>query len=177
MFKLFEREKREEEQPGVQGLELVGNVTIKLYDGSGNLKAIRGPMRNTITQIGRSYILMQLGSAITSGKTKKGARWTGIGHSSTAASTTQTALISQRARRKNYFTFASGHNYSSNIATFVTFGPGGSFSGKRKATIYESALFWASQSTANTCLARQAFSAVTKLSADTLTVEWKVSMS
>lgn len=183
MFKLFERpQKPVDENPPTQGIGAVGTLTVKLYDKNGNLKGVRGPMRNLIVQIGKSYICNQLGSSSKSagagiGYTKKGTRWTGIGHSSTAAASTQTKLLSQRARRKNTFTFTSGRGYYSCIATFITFGPGGSFSGKRKATIYESGIFWGSQTTDKVMMARQTFAAVSKLSADTLTVEWRVSVS
>ena len=171
MFKLFDRQpKRERESPGIQPLGAKGTVTVKLYDREGELKAVRGPMRNTIVQIGRSYILQQLGSALTQSTSKRSCRWTGVGSGQLSATLSDTALGTQVARNQNTFTFASGNNHYSCIATFVT------LSGILKSTIYESALFWASGTGTGVMLARQTFSAVTKLSADTLTVEWRISI-
>jgi hypothetical protein len=170
MFKLFERQKRRD-TPGVERIGATGTVTVKLYDRDGDLKSVRGPMRNTIAQIGKSYILQQLGSAITQSKSKRSCRWTGVGHSATAASTNQIKLGTQRCRKLNTFTFVSGHNSYSCIATFT------SLSGILKSTLYESALFWASGTGTGVMLARQTFAAVTKLSADTLTVEWRISIA
>jgi hypothetical protein len=170
MFKLFDRQPRRKETPGKEALGATGTVTVKLYDRSGDLKAVRGPMRNTIVQIGRSYILQQLGSALTQSKSKRSCRWTGVGHAQTAAALTQIKLGTQRCRKRNKFTFVSGRNYYSCIATFT------SLSGILKSTLYESALFWQSGTATSVMLARQTFSAVTKLSADTLTVEWRISI-
>ena len=179
-FKLFERQKPktdEDDNPPTQGIGAVGTLTVKLYDKSGNLKGVRGPMRNLVVTIGKDYICNQLGSAKVTLKGKRGTRWIGIGHSAGAAAAGNTKLGTQKARRLDTFAHTAGKGYYSVIATFVTFGPGGSFSGKRKATIYESGLFWASQTANNVMMARQTFAAVTKLSADTLTVEWRVSVS
>lgn len=174
MFKLFERSQTrvDDSNPPTQGIGTSGTLTVRLYDPKGNLKSIRGPLRNLIVQKGKSYICNQLGSAITQSTTKRSVRWTGIGHASTAPASTQTGLLSQKARRVNIFTFTSGRGYYSSISTFTSFG-----SGTVKSTIYESGLFWASGTTTASMLARQTFSAVTKLSADTLTVEWRVSVS
>jgi len=171
MFKLFDKPQRSDEDPPTQGIGTSGTLTVRLYDKSGNLKGIRGPIRNMIVQIGKSYICNVLGSHITQ-LSLRGNRWTGIGSGSTAATKTNTKLGTQKARKANKYTFTSGRGYYSCIATFVTFG-----SGTRKATIYESGLFWSTGTTDNVMLARQVFSAVTKLSADTLTVEWRVSVS
>ena len=172
MFKIFERhEKSQDSDPPTQGMGTSGTLTVKCYDRKGNLKAVRGPMRNIIVQIGKSYLCNQLGSAITQSKSKRSCRWTGIGHSAGAAAVGNTKLGTQKSRKRNKFTFVSGRDYYSCIATFTSFG-----SGTKKSTIYESGLFWESGVAAGVMLARQTFSAVTKLSADTLTVEWRVSI-
>jgi len=173
MFKLFERSQTPvDDDPPTQGIGTSRTLTVRLYNPKGDLKSIRGPLRNIIVQKGKSYICQQLGSAVTQSTTKRGVRWTGIGSTATAPASTQTGLLGQKSRRANTFTFTSGQGYYSCISTFTSFG-----SGTLKATIYESGLFWASGTTTASMLARQTFSAVTKLSADTLTVEWKVSIS
>jgi hypothetical protein len=175
MFKLFERPQKQPEEDDnqpTQGIGMSGNLTVKVYDRAGNLKSVRGPMRNMVVQIGKSYICNQLGSGISQNKTKRSCRWTGIGHSSTAATKTQTKLLTQKSRKRNLFTFTSGRGYYSCISTFTSFG-----AGTKKSTIYESGLFWQSGTTDSVMLARQTFAAVTKLTADTLTVEWRVSTS
>jgi len=176
MFKIY-AEKPEVDEALAENGRVYGTLTIKVFDRDGRLKAVRGPMRNLIVNIGKDFIAKQIGATITPSSLNKCTRWTGIGHSQTAAGASQTKLGSQRARRKNSYSHTNGTSYFSFIATYVTFGPGGSYSGKRKATIYESGLFWASQTQNNVMLCRQTFSAVTKLSADTLTVEWKISLS
>ena len=173
VFKLFERpQKTDDGNEPTQGIGAVGTLTVKLYDRNGNLKGVRGPMRNLIVQIGKSYICQQIGSAKVTAKTKKGCRWTGIGHSAGAAAAGNTKLGTQKARKLNVFTFTSARGYYSCISTFTSFG-----AGTKKSTIYESGLFWGSATQDKMMMARQTFAAVTKLSADTLTVEWRVSVS
>ena len=154
MIKFFERQKPQQNDPPTDGFGCNGIVTVRLYDRDGKLKAVRGPMRNTVVQIGRSYILQQLGSALTQSKSKRSCRWTGIGASSLAATISQTKLVSQLHRKENTFTFTSGNDYSSCICTFTSFGDG-----TKKATIYESALFWSTNTGDNVMLARQTFAA------------------
>lgn len=175
-MKFFRPKRRTYDVPKTHGVHTTGTLTVRCYDQTGTLKAIRGPLRNMVVQTGRNYVCNQLGSAYTSTNTKRSVRWTGIGTGNTAATMLNSQLGGQCQRVINTFTCAAAtRGYYSCIATFVTL-EGSSASAYYKETIYESALFWLSATQGSSMFARQTFAAVSKGSSDTLTVEWKISV-
>ncbi len=169
MFKIF-AERPKSEKP-TEKSRIYGTLTVKVFDRNGVLKAVRGPVRNLIVNGGYDYICNQLGSALSTNSAQRSCRWTGVGHSGTAVAATQTNLLSHKYRKRNLYTHTSGTKYYSCVATFTSFG------GFTALTVYESGLFWQSGSGANVMLCRQTFAAVSKLTADTLIMEWKLSLS
>lgn len=168
-FRVLERKKNRPE-PAHEDTLYKGTLTVKVWGSDGSLKAVRGPMRNKIVKIGLSFICDHMGRYTAIPSTLNSVRWTGVGTGTTAATWSQTKLVTHKYRKKNTYTHTSGNKYFSNICTFTSFG------GTRKATITEAGLLWRSTSTVSNCmLCRQQFSGVSKLSADTLTVEWRVS--
>lgn len=136
-----------------ESFRLYANIDLKVHDAEGNLKDQR-TFHNLICTAGKQKLL-----ATASQKYIKDFAYIAIGTGTTAANATDTALVTEVARSLATLSNPDANTYQAQ----VTFG-----AGTGTGAITEVGLLDASST--GDLLMRQVFSAVNKLSADSLTV-------
>jgi len=138
---------------------VVGNVDIKQYNDTGNLKDKR-EIRNTVTAVGKDVI-----SARLVGNTLAIMSHMAAGNSNTAATVTQTALGNELGR----VTFDSVARVTNTISYIATF-PAGTATGN----VSEAGIF--NSTSGGNMLCRTSFTPLTKASGDTIVITWNVTI-
>jgi hypothetical protein len=138
---------------------VVGNVDIKQYNDTGNLKDKR-EIRNTVTAVGKDVI-----SARLVGNTLAIMSHMAAGNSNTAATVTQTALGTELGR----VAFDSVARVTNTISYIATF-PAGTATGN----ISEAGIF--NNTSGGNMLCRTSFTPLTKASGDTIVITWNVTI-
>jgi hypothetical protein len=138
---------------------VVGNVDIKQYNDTGNLKDKR-EIRNTVTAVGKDVI-----SARLVGNTLAIMSHMAAGNSNTAATVTQTALGNELGR----VAFDSVARVTNTISYIATF-PAGTATGN----VSEAGIF--NSTSGGNMLCRTSFTPLTKASGDTIVITWNVTI-
>jgi hypothetical protein len=143
-------------------IKVTGHISFKLFDEKGNLKEERS-IKNLVTSAGKTALATWLAAASQSTTFMP---YIGVGTGTTAAATSDVALVTELATRS-----AGAVTSSSNVwQSVASFGVG-----VDTGAITEAGLFSASSS--GTLFARQVFSAINKGSLDTLQITWQVTFS
>jgi hypothetical protein len=143
-----------------ESVTIKGNLEVALYDESGAIKDSR-KVNNLVVAVGKDLIASRL-----VGNSLPIPSHMALGASSTAASTSQTALGSELGRVSLDST-ARTSNTVSYVATF----PAGTGTG----TVQEAGIF--NDGTTGNMLCRTTFSAVNKAVGDTVVVTWNVTVA
>lgn len=146
-------------------LTATGTLTINLYDAQGNLKDQR-ELKNLVVTVGREYIASRM---VGTASTVMG--YMAIGTGTAAAAAANTTLGTESARTNNAWT-ATANSTSGTVAYAATFGPSVPAA---DAAITEAGIFNAASN--GTMLCRTTFSAINKSTADTLTINWNVTIN
>ena len=138
---------------------VIGTLRLVLTDANGNVKEDK-TVKNLITSLGKTYIASRIAS---SSSTLMG--YMAVGSSSTAPASVNTALGTELGR------VIATPSSSSNIVTYSsTFGPG-----VGTGAIVEAGIFNAA--TAGIMLNRAIFSVINKDVADTLSINWNITIA
>lgn len=149
--------------PTNENVKAAGLVEYKLFDGSGKLKEVR-VVPNLITNDGFDFICDAMGKAASRPAVMD---YIAIGSSSTAASASQSALISQLFRKSATYTHTGGTKIYTLDVTFTA--------GEGTGAVQESGMFNAA--TGGNMLNRQTFPVINKGAADSLQVTWQITLS
>lgn len=141
-------------------LKVIGNLSVTLFDETGVVKDTR-QVNNLVVAVGKDLIASRL-----VGNSLPIPSHMALGSSSTAASTSQTALGSELGRVSLDSTSRST-NTISYVATFSA--------GTATGTVQEAGIFNAGAS--GNMLCRTTFSAVNKAAGDTVVVTWNVTVA
>jgi Phage tail-collar fibre protein len=142
-------------------LKATGSLVIKLLDETGHLKDER-IVKNIVVSIGKQWITGRM-----AGNTPTLMSHMAVGTSGNNLDASNTQLA-QEVGRATVTTTTS----TNNIIYSSTFAPG-----VGTGILIEAGVFNASGTNAGTMLCRTVFSAINKLAADTLLVEWKVTIN
>jgi len=147
-----------------QNIGIVGTVKFELRDKDGNLK-LKDEVRNGITNTGFDAIIARLFSTGTSVFSV-----VGIGDSATAFDPAQTNLLGTSYRRTGVY----AHTIGTKVATItVTWGPDEPIVGT--VTVREVGLF--DNTVGGVMMSRLTRDVITKLTTDTLTIEYVLTLS
>jgi len=148
----------------IEKLSRMGVLKAELFGPDGLLKE-RRHVKNVITEVGDAYVA----DALSSSPGEAAMSHMAIGTSSTAASTSDTALVSQLDR--NALTSRTqGTGAADNDVIYV----GDWAAGDGTGAITEAGIL--NSSSGGTLLARQVFSVINKGASDTLKITWTVSI-
>ena len=139
-----------------------GDLDITLYDEFGNIKQ-HLEVPNLIVTVGKNHIASRL-----VGTSSNVMSYMALGTSSTTPAVGDTGLNAEIASSRTGISLTNSNN---TIIATATFGAGVGTS----ATVQEAGLFNAS--TAGTMLAHTTFPALNKSSADTLSVNWTITIA
>lgn len=143
-----------------ESVKVLGNLSVKLYDETGLIKDTR-EVKNLVVAVGKDLIASRLvGNALPIPSHMA------LGSSSTAASTSQTALGGELGRVVLDST-ARTNNTISYVATFAA--------GTATGTVQEAGIF--NDGSSGNMLCRTTFSAVNKAAGDTVVVTWNVTVA
>lgn len=143
-----------------ESVQVKGNLSVVLYDHSGTVKDTR-KIDNLVVAVGKEVIAARL-----VGNTIAVPSHMAVGDSSTAASTSQTALGNELGR-----VALDSSSRTSNVLTYVATFPAGTGTG----ALTEAGIFNADSS--GNMLCRTTYSAVNKASGDTVIVTWNVTIA
>lgn len=149
-----------------ESIKLTGKVHVQLFDEHGNLKQEHTD-HNLIVTVGKHYLMDWLAAA---SQTTPFMAYVAAGTNaspSTSNMTTLGAELTGGGNTRALGVVTSNMNTWNNTATFSP----GNYTG----ILAEVGLF--SASSAGTMLARQAFTAYTKISTDTLIINWTLTLS
>ena len=152
-------------------LSVSGQVSLKLYDQYGNLKDARD-IRNKVPLIGTTYIANRMVSNSTDI-----VHYMSIGTNNTMPNEDDYKLLNQVSSRVACAYYANSSNQVTYVATFPAGNPA------TQQDIVEAGLFNnpglepVGATLTNAMLARTTFEPVTKLTTDSLTISWVITIS
>lgn len=142
-------------------LKATGKLSITLLDENNNVKDLI-KINNIVVLTGKEWITNRMLNGASTLMSHMA-----MGLSNNNLSTSNTKLESEIAR-----TSITSSVVSNTIAYNATFAPG-----VATGTLVEAGIFNSATSNSGTMLARTVFSAINKLAADTLLVEWKITIN
>jgi len=153
----------EDKKPIIESLKLEGELEIIVKDKDGKVKDYR-KIKNLVVSAGKAQV-----AGLINGATTGVFNYIAIGTGTTAPASTDTALGAEVARA-SATVGRTTTNVTNDTATWSA-----TFNFTASYAITEAGIFNAS--TGGTMLARQTFSAVNVVSGDSLTINWKVTVS
>ena len=145
----------------IDNLKTTGKLTITLLDENGNLKDSRN-INNIVVLTGKTWIIDRMYNGTATVMSHMA-----VGTSANDLSDANTMLASEIGR-----TTITSTKLSNTMTYNATFAPG-----TGTGILIEAGIFNSGTANAGTMLSRTVFSAINKLAADTLLVEWKITIN